>query len=92
MLAISKGGRGNWNLLEQVKSLVDERPIGAILVELIQGRGGIVIPPADSFGLCACADGERCVRFSMKFTPEWDEQGRVLRAGDRGYSGPDVPW
>ena len=61
-LPYPRAGEEIGTLLEQVKSLVDERPIGAILVEPIQGRGGIVIPPAEFIpGLRACADGERCV-------------------------------
>ena len=56
----ASAGEASRNALEEVRRLVAEAPpavpIGAVLVEPIQGRGGIVVPPDDFLpalrGLC----------------------------------------
>ena len=56
------GGGDIQGLLTKVADCIATHPIGAILVEPIQARGGIILPP-DEFlpGLRNLADGKNCV-------------------------------
>jgi 4-aminobutyrate aminotransferase/(S)-3-amino-2-methylpropionate transaminase len=77
-------------VLEEVKAALDSGAIGAVLVEPVLGRGGVIVPPSGFLaGLAALARGAGALLVADEIWTGMGRSGSLLRSIAEGVT-PDV--